>query len=130
MCDPCWDGTGSQPTCPPGYIVVVMEINETNTGAGVMEIYGTTATTMVCGAATPQTVATIRYNDAFLTNPNANNCERITKTSPTIGIDDCCTTTTVVGTWSSYDDVIARINYAILNSQGSGTIGDPYIISA
>jgi hypothetical protein len=107
-----------------------MDINPYNSGGAKLEVVGSTATSMNCGAALPQTVATLRYNDAFLTISDANNCERITRTSPSLGLDDCCTTTTVVGTWSTYDDVINKINYAILNGPGSGTVGDPYIVAA
>ena len=126
-------GSGTQPYCGPGYIAVIVEINPYNSAGAIMEVVGTIATTMVCGTNDVQLVATIRFNAAFRGISDAGNCERITKTSPSRDINDCCTTNTVVGTWITYDEILDAITYADGlpdDEGGSGTALDPWRIAA
>jgi hypothetical protein len=108
-----------------------MEINPYNSGGAKLEVLST-QTSIACGIVPAQTVANIRVNVAFRSISDASNCERITKTSPTQDGNNCCTTTTTVGSWQTYDDINTAINFAETNipTYGSGTVIDPFIIAA
>ena len=91
---------------------------------------------MACGINDVQLVATIRFNAAFRSiggSAAAGDCEQITKTSPSLDINNCCTTNTVVGTWITYGEIVAAIAYAEGlpdDEGGSGTALDPWRIGA
>jgi len=126
-CVPCWDGTGVQDLCPPGNIAVSVTVTTYNQGGAIMESVGDEQSTISCGVVPSQKVVTIRYNSAFLGVTSSNTAIQVVKTEPRLdNITGCCTTITSPGTPNTVDDIIAKINYAINNSLGSGTVGDPY----